>query len=71
MYKYVLVPDGGNSISPGVAAGIACGGAILVLGLMGLGVYAIRQKKRAERAIGLSKPFGNKYFRQLFLILTE
>lgn len=53
------VPDGGNSISPGVAAGIACGGAILVLGLVGLGVYAIRQKKRAERAIGLSKPFAS------------
>ncbi|KAH9674150.1 protein kinase domain-containing protein [Citrus sinensis] len=53
------VPQGGNSISPGVAAGIACGGAVLVLGLVGLGLYAIRQKKRAERAIGLSKPFAS------------
>lgn len=27
--------------------------------LAGLAVYAIRQKRRAEQAISLSKPFGN------------
>lgn len=43
----------------GVIIGIAVGCTILVLGLAALAVYAIRQKKRAERAIELSKPFGN------------
>lgn len=46
-------------MSTGVIAGIAVGCAFLVLGLVGVGVYAIRQKKRAEKAIGLSRPFGN------------
>ncbi|PON65000.1 Serine/threonine protein kinase [Trema orientale] len=49
----------GNSISTGVIAGIAAGCALLVLGLVGVGVYAIRQKKRAEKAIGLSRPFAS------------
>ncbi|GFY93137.1 leucine-rich repeat protein kinase family protein [Actinidia rufa] len=39
--------------------GIASGCGILVLVLVGLGVYAFRQKKRAEIAIGLSKPFAS------------
>ena len=43
----------------GLIAGISVGGALLVLGLVGAGVYALRQKKRAQRALELSKPFGN------------
>lgn len=48
----------GTSISPGVIIGVAIGCAFLILGLIGVGIYAIRQKKRAEKAIGMSRPFG-------------
>ncbi|XP_073017397.1 leucine-rich repeat receptor protein kinase HPCA1-like isoform X2 [Primulina eburnea] len=41
-------------------AGISIAGAFLVLVLAGLGIYALRQKKRAEQAISLSKPFGGE-----------
>ncbi|XP_038903747.1 probable leucine-rich repeat receptor-like protein kinase At5g49770 isoform X2 [Benincasa hispida] len=50
---------GGTSISPRVIIGVAIGCAFLVLGLIGVGIYAIRQKKRAEKAIGLSRPFAS------------
>uniref|UniRef100_A0A6N2K7Q3 Uncharacterized protein n=1 Tax=Salix viminalis TaxID=40686 RepID=A0A6N2K7Q3_SALVM len=52
-------PDGsgGNSLSSGVVVGIGIGCGLLVMSLVGVGIYAIRQKKRAEKAIGLSKPF--------------
>lgn len=49
---------GGTSISRGVIVGIIVGCVFLVIGLLGLGIYAISQKKRAEKAIVLSKPFG-------------
>ncbi|KAB2040959.1 hypothetical protein ES319_D02G117200v1 [Gossypium barbadense] len=44
---------------PGVIISVATGSAILVLGLVGVGIYAVRQKKRAEKAIGLSNPFAS------------
>ncbi|KAA8517588.1 hypothetical protein F0562_015062 [Nyssa sinensis] len=50
---------GGTSISSRAIIGIAIGCAFLVLVLVGLGIYAFQQKKRAERAIGLSKPFAS------------
>uniref|UniRef100_A0A5B7ANY1 non-specific serine/threonine protein kinase n=1 Tax=Davidia involucrata TaxID=16924 RepID=A0A5B7ANY1_DAVIN len=50
---------GGTSISSAAIVGIAIGCAFLVLVLVGLGIYAVQQKKRAERAIGLSKPFAS------------
>jgi serine/threonine protein kinase len=56
---YVFQAQGGASISSGVVAGIAIGCTILVLGLVGVVMYAIRQKKRAEKAIGMSKPFAS------------
>ncbi|KAL0452236.1 UNVERIFIED_CONTAM: putative leucine-rich repeat receptor-like protein kinase [Sesamum latifolium] len=46
-------------ISKGVIAGIITGCAFLVIVLAGLLTYAIRQKKRAEQAISLSKAFGS------------
>ncbi|KAF9680154.1 hypothetical protein SADUNF_Sadunf06G0091600 [Salix dunnii] len=54
-------PDGsrGNSLSSGVVVGIGIGCGLLVMSLVGVGIYAIRQKKRAEKAIGLSKPFAS------------
>ncbi|XP_073142230.1 leucine-rich repeat receptor protein kinase HPCA1 isoform X2 [Henckelia pumila] len=40
-------------------AGISTAGAFLVLLLAGLGIYALRQKRRAEQAISVSKPFAS------------
>ncbi|GAV89007.1 LRR_1 domain-containing protein/Pkinase_Tyr domain-containing protein/LRRNT_2 domain-containing protein, partial [Cephalotus follicularis] len=48
----------GTSISSGGIIGISIGCSLLVLGLVGLGIYAILQKKRADKAIGC-KPFGS------------
>ncbi|KAL5720648.1 hypothetical protein ACHQM5_013294 [Ranunculus cassubicifolius] len=48
---------GKTSISLGTIIGIAVGCVLLVGILILVAVYAIRQKKRAERAIELSKPF--------------
>lgn len=48
-----------TSISTGVIIAIAVACAVLVLVLAGVGIYAFMQKKRAERAIRLSRPFGN------------
>ena len=60
-FKNAADEHGSTSISSISMIGIASGCGILVLVLAGLGVYAFRQKKRAEIAIGLSKPFGNSY----------
>lgn len=49
----------GASLSKGVVIGISTGCTFLVLSLIGLAIYAILQKKRAERAIGLSRPFAS------------
>lgn len=46
-------------MSTGVVAGIAVGCVVLVFGLIAVGIYALRQKRRAERAIEQSRPFGN------------
>ncbi|KAM0991809.1 hypothetical protein ACFX2I_010125 [Malus domestica] len=63
---YIFIPAQYNfpdarksSMSTGVIIGISAGCLVLVLGLVVLGIYAIRQKKRAERAIGLSRPFAS------------
>ncbi|XP_040997733.1 leucine-rich repeat receptor protein kinase HPCA1-like isoform X1 [Juglans microcarpa x Juglans regia] len=51
---------GGTSIGTRVIIEIAitcC--VILVLGLLGVGAYAVRQKRRAEAAIGFSNPFAS------------
>lgn len=50
--------DERSHISKGTIAGVATGCSFLVLILAGLGFYALRQKRRAEQAISLSKPFG-------------
>ncbi|KAM2625657.1 hypothetical protein TB1_032492 [Malus domestica] len=46
-----------SSMSTGVIVGISVSCLVLVVGLVVVEIYAIRQKKRAERAIGLSRPF--------------
>ncbi|KAK1271094.1 putative leucine-rich repeat receptor-like protein kinase [Acorus gramineus] len=55
--RYPFPVDSKKSISAGLIAGVAVGCAVLILGLVGVGIYAFRQKKRAERAMKLSKPF--------------
>ncbi|KAD3337830.1 hypothetical protein E3N88_33351 [Mikania micrantha] len=49
----------GASIGVGTIVGITTGCTLLVLTLIGLLLYAVRQKKRAEKAIGLSRPFAS------------
>ncbi|XP_058110827.1 leucine-rich repeat receptor protein kinase HPCA1-like [Magnolia sinica] len=51
--------SGGTSISTGVIIAIAIGSTVMVLLLTGVGIYAIWQKKRAERAMELSRPFAS------------
>uniref|UniRef100_A0A1D1YN16 non-specific serine/threonine protein kinase n=1 Tax=Anthurium amnicola TaxID=1678845 RepID=A0A1D1YN16_9ARAE len=60
IHPFYSFPTGSkNSVSTGVVVGIAVGCAVLVLGLIAVGVYAWRQKRRAERAVELSKPFAS------------
>ncbi|KAI4295095.1 hypothetical protein MLD38_040633 [Melastoma candidum] len=47
------------SMSTRAIIGITIGCAALFLGLLGIGFYAVRQKRRAEKAIYLSKPFAS------------
>ncbi|KAE8731855.1 putative leucine-rich repeat receptor-like protein kinase [Hibiscus syriacus] len=56
---YTFPASHGTSVSTGVIIGVASGAGVFVLGLLGVGIYAIWQKKRAEKAIGLSKPFAS------------
>ncbi|XP_024009036.1 probable leucine-rich repeat receptor-like protein kinase At5g49770 isoform X2 [Eutrema salsugineum] len=52
-------PEAGNghSLSSRMVTGIITGCSALVLCLVALGIYAVWQKRRAEQAIGLSRPF--------------
>ncbi|KAI5419053.1 leucine-rich repeat receptor protein kinase HPCA1 [Lathyrus oleraceus] len=49
----------GTSLSRGAIILIATGSTVLILCLIGLAIYAILQKKRAENAIGISRPFAS------------
>ncbi|KAJ6803663.1 putative leucine-rich repeat receptor-like protein kinase isoform X2 [Iris pallida] len=50
---------GGSSMSTGAIVGITIGCALLIIGLVLVGIYAFKQKKRAEKAMELSKPFAS------------
>lgn len=54
----ISVASKGNTISTGLITGIGVGCGLLLLGLVGVGIYAFRQKKLAERAKHISQPFG-------------
>ncbi|KAF8411894.1 hypothetical protein HHK36_004452 [Tetracentron sinense] len=56
---YPFQDTNGTSISLGAIVGIAISCAILVLLLVWVAIYAFWQKRRAERAIELSKPFAS------------
>ncbi|XP_006300598.2 probable leucine-rich repeat receptor-like protein kinase At5g49770 [Capsella rubella] len=55
---YTFPAEGnGHSLSSRMVTGIITGCSALVLCLVALGIYAMWQKRRAEQAIGLSRPF--------------
>ncbi|CAI9108426.1 OLC1v1008010C1 [Oldenlandia corymbosa var. corymbosa] len=54
-----LFAGGGGNISKKIIAAVAVGGTFLVMLLVGIAMYAVWQKRRAERAIGMSKPFAS------------
>jgi len=60
-------PGGKKSkISTGAIAGIAVAGGLLVIALIAMVLFALRQKRRANEAVtGRSDPFG-KGFQKLF-----
>ncbi|KAI3924505.1 hypothetical protein MKW98_032706 [Papaver atlanticum] len=58
-FPYGFEGTGGTKLGIGVIVGITVGTFILLLALAGVAIYAIRQKKRAEQAIELSKPFAS------------
>ena len=49
---------GSNSSNTGVIVGSVIGGCVLLALLVVAGLYAFRQKGRAERATNESSPFG-------------
>ncbi|URD92479.1 leucine-rich repeat receptor-like protein kinase [Musa troglodytarum] len=51
--------EGKSPIAIGLIIGIAVGCALLVFGLLLVTIYALRQRKQAQRAIKLSKPFAS------------
>ncbi|XP_049932634.1 leucine-rich repeat receptor protein kinase HPCA1-like [Nymphaea colorata] len=59
LYPFLLDPIGRRSLSPSIIIGIAVGCSVLIFILVGVGIYAIRQKKRAERATLQSRPFAS------------
>ncbi|CAL9065167.1 unnamed protein product [Musa banksii] len=65
-YTFSGGTSGKTTISTGVIAGIAAGCIVLVIGLVCVGIYALLQKKKANRASIQSTPFatwgsGGKY----------
>ncbi|KAK9052571.1 hypothetical protein SSX86_029200 [Deinandra increscens subsp. villosa] len=62
-YFFIAIPydfsgHQGASVGVGAIAGITTGCTVLIITLIGLLLYVVRQKKRAEKAIGLSRPFA-------------
>lgn len=51
--------DSRKSSSTGIIIGAAVGGCVLFLLLLLAGIYAFRQKKRADTAARKTDPFGN------------
>ncbi|CAN6468452.1 unnamed protein product [Victoria cruziana] len=51
--------NGGKSLPLGAVIGIVVGGSVLLFALLALGVYAFRQKRRAEKATVGSRPFAS------------
>ncbi|KAJ8768043.1 hypothetical protein K2173_020983 [Erythroxylum novogranatense] len=57
-YPYVLFVEANGGSSPGIIIGAGVGGTVLLVLLILAGLYAYRQKKRAEKANHEINPFG-------------
>ncbi|CAJ1941593.1 unnamed protein product [Sphenostylis stenocarpa] len=55
--NYEGLTESGKTVNIGIIIGAAVGGLVLLVLLVLAGLYAFRQKKRAEKAIGQSNPF--------------
>ncbi|KAJ4817028.1 Leucine-rich repeat protein kinase family protein [Rhynchospora pubera] len=58
-YPFNVEDSGSSAKNTGLIIGISAGCAILVIALIGAAVYAIRQKKKAQKAMELSRPFAS------------
>ncbi|KAH0465694.1 hypothetical protein IEQ34_005797 [Dendrobium chrysotoxum] len=64
-YYFIATPypfpdqGGKSSMSTGVIIAISVGCALLFVGLVGAGIYALLQKKRARKAMEISRPFSS------------
>jgi hypothetical protein len=54
--------------SRAVLIGTVTGSVLLIVGLTLVGVYAVRQKKRAQRLVSVSDPFGNVLYSRVSLV---
>jgi hypothetical protein len=54
-----VVEDSGGSKNTGLIIGISVGCAVLLIALIGAAIYAVKQKRTAQKAMELSRPFGN------------
>jgi len=66
---YISV-EGSSTVSRALIAGVVAGCTVLVLGLITVGTYALAQKKRAQRAIEITNPFGNASNNILIYLLS-
>ncbi|GMH19015.1 hypothetical protein Nepgr_020856 [Nepenthes gracilis] len=58
-FSYVFQDNHHQSVSSGLIIGIAIAAALFVLVLLGIGMYAVGQKRRADKAVELSNPFAS------------
>ncbi|XP_057824676.2 leucine-rich repeat receptor protein kinase HPCA1 isoform X3 [Cryptomeria japonica] len=57
---YIFPGEGNlNSLSLGAIVGIAVASALVILLIFGVTIYALKQKRRAEKALEFSKPFAS------------
>ncbi|KAL7119780.1 hypothetical protein ACP275_02G083100 [Erythranthe tilingii] len=57
--QYCCFGGSKNSLHVGVIIGVAIGGSLLVLMIVLAGIYALRQRKKARKAIEKSNPFAS------------
>lgn len=57
-YDYPVVSTKGSGLSMAAKIGIGVGAGLLLLAIIGVGCFACLQKRRADKAVELSKPFG-------------